>query len=431
MPYNGVKKVRLSYIALIVFFSLFYSCQYFDVDEVETNFSPTTASGLSAIHINTDNRNINSTDHWLENAKYSIKDESGTMVLNGYLDIKGRGNSTWKMPKKPYSIKLSEETELFGLPAHKRWNLLANYADKTLLRTEVAFKLGYIFNNLSWTPHCVQLDLYLNGKYRGVYQLTETVCIDENRVNIEKISNSNPLNGYLLEANWRKGELFNFTTKMGVVFCCSDPDEYLDQMILGDTISLFQKIKTDFQNVEDVIYSNNFKDPLMGYRKYLDLPSLTDWYFVNEITKNVDSQFGLSVYLYYDNAKQKYCMGPIWDFDYAIGNVNYADSRYSTGFWVKNSYWISRLFEDPYFVAAVKARWSEKRAETNTIFSYIIDRAAYLGKAQEFNFRKWCILDKQIASGAYIVGDYQSQIDTITTWLTERLDWLDTEINKM
>jgi len=431
MPHNGVKKVRLSYIAVIIFFSLFYSCQYFDVDVVETDFSPTTASGLSAIHINTDNRKINSTDHWLENAKYSIQDESGTVVLNGYLDIKGRGNSTWKMPKKPYSIKLSENTELIGLPADRRWVLLANYADKTLLRTEVAFKLGSIFDNLSWTPHSVQLDLYLNGKYRGVYQLTEAIRINEKRVNIEKINSSNPQNGYILEADWRKGELFNFTTRMGVVFCCSDPDEDLDQIIVGDTISLFQKIKTDFQNVEDVLYSSNFKDQYLGYLKYLDIPSIIDWYFVNEITKNVDSQFGLSVYLYYDNVKQKYCMGPIWDFDYAIGNVNYADSRYSTGFWVKNSYWISRLFEDPYFVAAVKERWSEKKNEVNTIFSFINERASYLDRAQTFNFNKWTILDKQVASGAYIVGDYQIQIDTISSWLTERLDWLDTEINKM
>lgn len=431
MPYNGVKKVRLSYLAVIVFFSLFYSCQFFDVDVVETSFFPTMASGLSAIHINTDKRKINSTDHWLENAKYSIQDDSGTIVLNGYLNIKGRGNSTWKMPKQPYSIKFSEKTELFGLPAHRRWNLLANYADKTLLRTEVAFKLGYIFDNLSWTPHSVQLDLYLNGKYRGVYQLTETVCIDENRVNIEKINCSNPQNGYILEADWRKGERFNFTTRMGVVFCCSDPDEDLDQLIVGDTISLFQKIKTDFQNVEDVLYSSNFKDQFLGYRKYLDIPSIIDWYFVNEITKNVDSQFGLSVYLYYDNVSQKYCMGPIWDFDYAIGNVNYADSRYSKGFWVKNSYWISRLFEDPYFVAAVKERWSEKKNEVNTIFSFINERASSLDRAQTFNFNKWTILDKQVASGANIIGDYQYQIDTVITWLTERLDWLDTEINNM
>lgn len=426
-----MKNVSLAYFIVIIFLSLFYSCQFSDVEIVETNFTPTTESGLSALYINTDNRKINSTDHWLSNAKYTIQDESGTEVLNGYLDIKGRGNTTWKLPKKPYSIKLSQKTALFGLPANRRWVLLANYTDKTLLRTEVAFKLGRIFDNLSWTPHSVQLDLYLNGKYRGVYQLTEAITIDENRVNVEKINSLNPQNGYILEADFRKGEFFNFTTRMGVVFCCSNPDEDLGQIIVGDTISLFQKIITDFQKVEDVLYSSTFKDPYLGYRKYLDIPSFIDWYFVNEITKNVDSPFGSSVYMYYDNVKQQYCMGPIWDFDYAIGNVNYADSRYPTGFWVKDSYIISRLFEDPFFVAALKKRWSEKKNDVNTIFSFINEKASYLDRAQIFNFKKWTILDKQVASGAYIVGDYKYQIDTITSWLAERLKWLDAEINKM
>jgi hypothetical protein len=430
MPYSILKEARLTYVLVIVFFSQFYSCQHVD-DVVETNFSPTTASGLSAMYIDTDNKKISSTVHWFENAKYLIKDDSGKIILNGSLDIKGRGNTTWRMPKKPYSIKLSKNTELSSMPAHRRWNLLANYADKTLLRTEISFKLGTIFDNLLWTPHSIQLDLYLNGEYRGVYQLTEAIRIDENRVNIEKINNCNPQNGYILEVDRRKGEQFNFTTRMGIVYCCSDPDTNLDQLIVGDTISLFQKIKSDFQNVEDVLYSSNFMDKDAGYRKYLDVPSIIDWYLVNEITKNVDSPFGSSVYLYYDNVKQKYCMGPIWDFDYAIGNVNYSDCQFSTGFWLKDSYWISRLFKDPYFVAAVKERWLNKKNEVRTIFSFIDERASYLDKAQSFNFKKWQILDKQVESASSVVGNYQTLIDTMKSWLTERLDWLDIEIRKM
>lgn len=431
MRFNVNKQAMLAYLSALLLANVFASCHSFDDERCETDFYPTSKSGLSILELNTDNKTINSTDQWLKGAKYSMKDESGTIIQNGSLDIKGRGNSTWKMPKKPYSINLSESTEVYGMSAHKRWNLLANYADKTLLRTEVAFKLGYLFDHLSWTPHSVQLDLYINGKYRGVYQLTEAIAIDENRVNIEKISIENPNNGYILEADWRKGERYNFKTNRGIVFCCSDPDEELDKRILNDTISLFQKIRSDVQQVEDVLYSTNFKDSVFGYRRYLDIPSIIDWYFVNEITKNVDSQFGLSVYLFYDNAKQKYCMGPIWDYDYAIGNVNYTDCLYPTGFWVRNSYWISRLFEDPEFVQAVKLRWLEKRAETYSICSFIKDRAADLEKAQAFNFKKWRILDKQVASGAPIVGDYQMQVDSMTSWINKRLEWLDKELTTM
>ncbi|MDR2409158.1 MAG: CotH kinase family protein [Bacteroidales bacterium] len=119
---------------------------------------------------------------------------------------------------------------------HKRWVLLANYADKSLLRTGVAFKLGYIFNNLAWTPQSRQVDLYLNGNYRGVYQLTEQIKIDEKRVKIKKITADKPQNGYILEADWRKGEAYNFTTSQGVVFCCSDPSVQFNLLILAKQV---------------------------------------------------------------------------------------------------------------------------------------------------------------------------------------------------
>jgi hypothetical protein len=133
--------------------------------------------------------------------------------------------------------------------------------------------------------------------------------------------------------------------------------------------------------------------------------------------------------MYYDEEKLKYCMGPVWDFDYAIGNVNYADSRYETGWWVKNSIWISRLFEDPVFVVEVKMRWNEKKAEVQDVFQYIDERAEYLNLAADYNFRKWLVLDKQVAEAAYISGSYRYQVDFVKLWLQERLYWLDGAIN--
>jgi hypothetical protein len=244
---------------------------------VETNFTPKGYSGLPVLKLDTQERSINSKEIWIEGASYELYGTQGELLSSGDLDIKGRGNSTWSMPKKPYSLKLAEKASLLDMSKHKRWVLLANYADKSLLRTEAAFKLGYIFNNLAWTPQSRQVDLYLNGNYRGVYQLTEQIKIDENRVDIKKIKSDKPQNGYILEADWRKGEMYNFTTSKGVVFCCFDPDEDLDDV--------FDKIKTDVQNVENVLYSAYFIDATDGYRKYLDTESFIDWYFVNEITK--------------------------------------------------------------------------------------------------------------------------------------------------
>jgi hypothetical protein len=320
------------------------------------------------------------------------------------------------------------------MPAHKRWALLANYADKTLLRNEIAFKMGTIFDKLAWTPRSEQVDLYLNDEYQGVYQLTEQIKIDENRVAISKTisKKKNPSGGYILEIDAREGEEFHFTTTKGVVFCCSDPDEDLDETFdtsTGLSGTIFEKIKLDVQNAEDVIYSPIFADPTDGYRKYIDVDTFVDWYLVNEITKNNDAVFALSVFMYYDPDKKKYCMGPIWDFDISMGNINYNGNDSPEGFWIKDSLWISRLFEDPYFVSLVKSRWNGKKAEIAALQQYIEDRAGYLDSAQVYNFKKWDILNIYVWPNAAIPGSYRGEIDYLTAWLDRRINWLGSAIN--
>jgi hypothetical protein len=106
---------------------------------------------LPVLFIGTGGRQITSKVDWLEDTSYTLFDGSGQKT-SGAMSIKGRGNSTWvDYPKKPYSLKLSAKASLLEMPEHKRWTLLANYADKTLLRTEAAFYLAELLDNLSWT----------------------------------------------------------------------------------------------------------------------------------------------------------------------------------------------------------------------------------------------------------------------------------------
>jgi hypothetical protein len=386
-------------------------------------------TGLPAIKIDTQNRPVNSTSVWVEGTAYTLYDANGVQLLNDYTDIKGRGNSTWGMPKKPYSLKLSTKKSVLGMSEHKRWALMANYSDKTLLRTEVAFRMGTVFDNLAWTSRSKQVNFYFNNQYVGVYQLTESIKIDTNRVNINEISEKNPGGGYILEIDVRKGEIFNFTTTRGIVFNCSDPDDGLDKVIDGDTRTIFEKIRTDVQHVEDVIYSADFADFDEGYRKYIDIDSFVDWYLVNEITKNNDAVFYSSVYMYYDPVQKKYCMGPLWDYDISSGNINYNGNDNPEGFWIKGCAWITRLFQDPYFVSLVKNRWNAKKQEIANLSQYIDDQAAYLDRAQTYNFKKWNILNIYVWPNAVVTGSYQGEIDYIKSWLGQRIAWLDTAIN--
>jgi hypothetical protein len=401
------------------------------ISDVETDYAPLNPSGLPTLRINTNGQQVVNREDWVSGVNYQIFDKDSNLILSGETEIKGRGNSTWEMPKKPYSLKLSSKKAILGMPAHKRWALLANYADKTLLRTEIGYKLGYIFDNMAYTPHAEQINFYFNDEYKGVYQISEAIKIDENRVNINKISTSNPNGGFLVECDWRRGEQYNFQSQQGgagyVWYNCSDPDDGLDATATNGQ-TLFNIIKNKVLSVEDIVYSGQ---SLTVKENYIDVNSFIDWFFVNEIVKNVDSQFGLSVFLYYNSATGKIHLGPIWDFDYACGNASYSDAKNATGWWVKNSPWFEPLFNSGTFKNRLKARWNEKEAEVRAIVDFIDERAGFLNKAQQQNFKKWTILDKNTGTNSWVTGSYSDETERTKSWLLQRIDWLDNAINNL
>lgn len=375
---------------------------------------------------------------WIEGAAYTIYESTGGGAISGSLDIKGRGNSTWTFPKKPYALKLTEAKPLLGMPSHKRWQLLANYLDYTLLRNETSFKFGTVFDNLAWTPRSHQVSLYLNNEYLGVYQLTEAIKIDENRVNIEKISKrQRPYGGYLLEVDGYQAEDFHFGTQHFVAISCSDPDNDLDETFHSSTGlsgTIFEKIKNDVQHAEDVLYDDAlFLDPTDGWQKYFDADSLVDWYIVTEIAKSNDSRFHGSVYFYYDPIKQKYCMGPLWDYD---GGYGWYIWDTPDGFLKDRTWdrwlWIERFLQDPYFVSLVKARWNERKAEAFAVPYFIGERVRALEPAEYFDFAKWGVDLEQslsIPTASPFLPSYPESTARHKTWVERRLSWLDTAIN--
>ena len=152
------------------------------------------------------------------------------------MEIKGRGNSTWSMPKKSYSLKLSSKKEILGMKKHKRWVLVANYSDKTLLRNYLASELGNNYFNSVWNPSFKSVHLILNGKYYGVYILGEQIKIDSKRVDIqaideieEDVNRDGFVNlddgGFICEVNARMDEIFNFITTKEIAISLKEPDE--------------------------------------------------------------------------------------------------------------------------------------------------------------------------------------------------------------
>ncbi|MDR5814192.1 MULTISPECIES: CotH kinase family protein [unclassified Caballeronia] len=354
-------------------------------------------------------------------ATISIAQTDSNYVYSGRASIRGRGHSTWDMPKKPYKIKLDEKAGLLGLPKDKNWVLLANYSDKTLLRNRAAFELGKRLG-MDWTPRDLPVEVTLNGEYLGVYDLVESVRVDKNRVNIADTDNTvAPENtGFILEINERLDGDSCWTTTHGVPLCIDTPSPASDAQAAY--------IRQYVQAAEDALFSDSATDAASGYEKYFDVTALINWYLVNELFKNQDAQGYASIYLYKDvGGKLKF--GPLWDFDIGAGNVNYSGAQYPLGWWIADNKWISRMKSvDPTFETRVRAKWvAAKAAQIDTLPAYFDTSAAALvssgGEAR--NFQRWPILDQSVWPNPVVTGSYQGEIDYVKNWLQQRTTWLD------
>ncbi len=357
---------------------------------------------------------------------------TGSLLVNGNaqydqpaaaidLQIKGRGNSTWNMPKKPYKLKFSSKAALLGLPAAKNWVLLANYADKTLMRNAITFELARQVGS-DFAPHSRFVEVVMNGEYMGNYTLTEQVEVNPGRVGITELKASNTsaddiTGGYLLELDqWLDADKY-FRSLSTLPFCIKSPDAITDSQLAY--------IQNYFNQTEISLVLPNFADPVEGYAKYINVESFINWYLVNEIAMTNDAQDFSSIF-YYKDRGGKLGMGPVWDFDTAIGNTDYSYSKYATGWWIRNTKWFGRLFEDPAFKARVRKRWGELKLQVIPNMYGAIDRnAACLNLSQQQNFKKWNILSTYVWPNAVVLGNYPDEVNYMKLWLHSRIDWLD------
>lgn len=200
-------------------------------------------TGLPVVYIDTqDQAPVVSKDDYV-NGSMVIK-EKGEIASENTMRIKGRGNATWTYPKKPYKIKLDKKAPILGMEEAKDWVLLANYCDKTLLRTGIAFKLSRLMN-FPWTPDDRFVELVLNGEYMGNYQLVEPIEQGTNRVNI-------PDDGYLFERDGYYNQEPNYfvssSRKYGFSFKNPDPEEDL-------TTQQWEYIKNYMDEFESILQS--------------------------------------------------------------------------------------------------------------------------------------------------------------------------------
>jgi hypothetical protein len=366
------------------------------------------------------------------NATMTVVDSAGVTLFDGPLEIRGRGNSTWEMPKKPYRLRLTSSASLLGMPASRHWALLANFSDKTLLRNELAFRFSEMLG-MPWTPRARSVDVQVNGEYLGVYQLVETIRIAPDRVNITSLRAADTTaaaitGGYLIEVDERRGESFCFnSTITQMVFCLADPDALLD----ADRAPQRAYIQRYIAQTDSAIFGADFADPAKGYAAFIDVASLVDFHIMQEIVKNVDGSMRFSTYMYKPRGG-KLVMGPVWDFDLAFGNVNYDNADLTTGWHNRRTRWYARLFEDPAFKARVVSRWNELSSNGSIarFQKLIFERANYMNVVQARNFERWPILNTYVWPNRVVMGSYDGEVIAMNGWLLERIRWMNAEIGR-
>ncbi len=371
----------------------------------------------------------------------SVISEEGAAIYTDSLEIKGRGNSSWTFPKKPYRMKLYEKASLLGAPAkEKNWTLINNFGDKTLMRNLLAFDLSEKLE-IGYTPFGTPVDVVLNGEYKGTYQLCDQIEVAQGRVEVEKMKEDditlpNLSGGYLLEIDaYAHEEVSWFSSSMtGIPVTIKYPKD--------DEIVSEQKnyIKSFFDLMETALYSDNYKDKTSGYRKYIDVSSFLSHFLVGEISGNTDTYW--STYLYKKRNEDFFRFGPVWDFDIAYENdyrtfpINsnpdwvYATTGSSAGM---TRQLVNKLFSDESFVQDLKDIYADYRdrdvLSEESLLSVVDSYEQQLQQSQQLNFIRWDIMNSMEHMNPYVWGSYEAEVENIRSYIRERLTWLDAKLD--
>ena len=351
------------------------------------------------------------------------------IVMSAEGRVKGRGNATWGYDKKPYKIKFDEKQGFFGLTANKDWVLLAEYCDKSLMRTAYMCELAQTVG-LPYPIHYHHVQLYLNGQYHGMYVLTDQVEKKKGRVDIED-------DGFLFEHdNYFWDEPLNFRTERReywYTFKYPDPED--GEITEGDDNFLFI---TNFMNdFEAALYGDDFKNPTTGYRKYIDVQTFAKWFLVQELVANLEP----NMYYVLPSRKDKLQVAPVWDAEWSLG-LAYREDEYAgwaglpaqpdryQAIWSKWKYF-GRLFEDPYFVDVVRNEWETLKPMIPTFQDKMAYVAEGISKDQVRNFEKWGTLWWHVSVGLVRFDTWEEEVSYVSEFFKDRVVWLDNYLSTL
>lgn len=373
---------------------------------------------------------INSRENYV-NAAVSLsntKDDSKFGFDKLPAQIRGRGNATWNiMEKKSYRLRFDDNINLLGAGTgeDRVWVLLANHCDQSFMRNYTAFRLGNLFSGLEYSSSCSLVELYLNGKYDGVYMICEQVKVDKNRVDVNDKLNI-PENGFLIELDrYAEGvENVDYFMSGGFAYTIKSSIQSNEQV---------KYVQNYINNVEEAIFGNDRQK----IEDLVDMKSCIDMYILQEYMKNIDVGWS-SFFMYIKENGGKLYFGPPWDFDLAAGNDYRLDDGSYRSIYVGNGEyhftqehrWYVKLMTYGWFQKLVRERW-------DIVKSYILDVIkevgivgnSYIGSCER-NFKRWRIFGSRInqePEKVMALDSYSEHLDYLIKWLNNRWEWIDNE----
>lgn len=404
---------------------------------------------------------------------------AGTAFLDGVqhgIESFGiRGSSTARLAKKPYKIKFNTKFVPFqDWESNKRFNLLAMYVDNSLVRDRVGLALGRQMSKIVWSPRSQYVELFINDRYDGVYLFTDAPKLDKTRVDISKSK------GAILETDSPdiNPDTIEWRTNQNRFIAFSDPDTYkclddgsesvtppssctsLDPE--GVTPEKRAAVKEQVQRLEDVIFSAKDADYMTRLGRYADIGTLIDYYLIREFTKDQDSDFWKSNYLYLPNFtscpvgqedtapdcgtdKAKFHFGPPWDFDRSAGANTDTEGRSvasSSGWYTRGSThvgglsnttnWYRELFKSADFKAAVRARWDATKSIFADVANQIVPNAQDAMTVGGSSFDANGLADRRRWPGHrrynFRSSSFTGEIRWTKNWYTARYKWIDANL---
>lgn len=384
---------------------------------------------IPRLHINTPSRpnlkQVEDKENYL-NANISIEG-------NGYADdleqtsvmVKGRGNSTWWMAKRPMRLKFEKKTSIAGFKKAKSYVLLANYIDPTSMRNAIAMKMAQLLG-IQWANHMVPVNVTFNGNDLGIFMLTEKVGINSASIDIDETR------GILFELSNEYDEKYKFYSSVyNLPVMVKDPD--LDEIAaanpaLGTATEIFNKWKNDYNKAEDMLRYGN---PAEAF----DLDSFADFILLYDLCRNGETGHPKSFYIHKENldAGTLYKAGPVWDFDVAFNIVMpYNDAMVPASATDPN--WYNALLSTLFQNSKVKARYRAqlKRFADELLpqlLDYFDELEPLIRSSVKMNGLIWPGGDNYGWTMSINSFDHENNVAKLRTWILDRVNYLKKQYN--